>query len=104
MGDTGGATIINFMAQGAFRPDGSVDDEKMATLLADPNLKEKALAANALVDPKAATGKPEEKPEGKEEPEVCKHPDRMQELASYIADEMNHNINSPFCATDAGFE
>ncbi|WP_447651809.1 polymorphic toxin type 44 domain-containing protein [Pseudomonas abietaniphila] len=90
-GDSGGA-IINFMALGAFRPDGSVDDEKMATLLADPNLKEKAFTANALVDPKAA-GK---EPEGKAEPEVCNDPDRMQELASYVAYEMNRNINSPF--------
>lgn len=51
MGDAGGATIINFMALGAFRPDGSLDDEKMATLLADPKLTEKAKAANALVEP-----------------------------------------------------
>ncbi|PKA68857.1 putative RNase toxin 44 of polymorphic toxin system [Pseudomonas baetica] len=95
MGDAGGATIINFMALGAFRPDGSVDDEKMATLLADPNLKEKALAANALVDPKAAGKKPEEKPEEKAEPAVCKDPDMMEELAAYIADEMNNNIHHP---------
>lgn len=91
MGDAGGATIINFMALGAFRPDGSVDDEKMATLLADPNLKEKALAANALVDPKAAGKKPEEKAE----PAVCKDPDMMEELAAYIAGEMNTNIHHP---------
>ncbi|WP_448091797.1 polymorphic toxin type 44 domain-containing protein [Pseudomonas lini] len=91
MGDAGGATIINFMALGAFRPDGTVDDEKMATLLADPKLAEKAKAANALVDPKAAA----EKPEAKAEPVVCKDPDRMEELASYIAGEMNTNINSP---------
>ncbi|CRL48497.1 polymorphic toxin type 44 domain-containing protein [Pseudomonas sp. URMO17WK12:I11] len=93
MGDAGGATIINFMALGAFRPDGSVDDEKMATLLADPNLKEKALAANALVDPKAAAKEPEEKPEEKAEPAVCKDPDMMEELAAYIAGEMNTNIH-----------
>lgn len=91
MGDAGGATIINFMALGAIRPDGSVDDEKMATLLADPNLKEKALAANALVDPKAAGKKPEEKAE----PAVCKDPDMMEELAAYIAEEMNTNIHHP---------
>lgn len=91
MGDAGGATIINFMALGAFRADGSVDDEKMATLLADPNLKEKALAANALVDPKAASKKPEEKPEQK----VCKDPDMMEELATYIAGEINTNIHHP---------
>jgi uncharacterized Zn-binding protein involved in type VI secretion len=91
MGDAGGATIINFMALGAFRPDGSVDDEKMATLLADPNLKEKALAANALVEPKAVREKPETTPEA--ESPTCTDPDMMEELAGYIADEMNRNIH-----------
>ncbi|WP_249677920.1 polymorphic toxin type 44 domain-containing protein [Pseudomonas abieticivorans] len=95
MGDAGGATIINFMALGAFRPDGSVDDEKMATLLTDPNLKEKALAANALVDPKASGKEPEGEAEEKAEPTVCKDPDMMEELAAYIADEMNNNIHHP---------
>ncbi|MGF6153666.1 polymorphic toxin type 44 domain-containing protein [Pseudomonas fluorescens] len=95
MGDAGDATIINFMALGAFRPDGSVDDGKMATLLADPKLKEKAIAANALVDPKAAAKQPDTKPESKAEPAVCNDPDRMEELASYIADEMNRNIHHP---------
>ncbi|RMP23874.1 hypothetical protein ALQ08_03186 [Pseudomonas syringae pv. delphinii] len=94
MGDAGGATIINFMALGAFRPDGSVDDEKMATLLADPKLTEKALAANALVESRAAGKESEGKPESKAETVVCKDPDRMEELASYIAGEMNANINS----------
>ncbi|MEE5102382.1 polymorphic toxin type 44 domain-containing protein [Pseudomonas alliivorans] len=96
MEDAGGAMIVNFMALGAFRPDGSVDDEKMATLLADPKLKEKALAADALVDPEAASKEPETKTEPKKvEHAVCKDPDRMEELATYIADEMNTNINSP---------
>ncbi|WP_223488757.1 polymorphic toxin type 44 domain-containing protein [Pseudomonas sp. A-RE-19] len=94
MGDAGGATIINFMALGAFRPDGTVDDEKMATLLADPKLKEKAVAANALVDPKAAPKKPEAKPEP-EAPVTCKDPDMMEQVASYIAGEMNRNITHP---------
>jgi uncharacterized Zn-binding protein involved in type VI secretion len=98
MGDAGGATI-NFMALGAFRPDGSVDDEKMATLLADPKLTEKATAANALVAPKPSAKppvkKPEKKPEPKAEHAVCKDPDMMEKLASYIAAEMNTNINSP---------
>lgn len=94
-GEAGSATIINFMALGAFRPDGSVDGKKIATLLADPNLKEKALAANALVDPKAAGKKSETKPEQKAEPAACKDPNRMKELATYIAGEMNTNINSP---------
>lgn len=95
MGDAGGATIINFMALGAFRPDGTVDDQKMATLLADPKLVEKATAANALVDPNAAGKEPEEKPEEKAEPAVCKDPDMMEELAAYIAGEMNTNIHHP---------
>ncbi len=95
MGDAGGATIINFMALGAFRPDGTVDDEKMATLLADPKLTEKATAANALVDPKAAAKRPDAKPESGADPAVCNHPDEMEGLANYIADEMNRNIQSP---------
>lgn len=95
MGDAGGATIINFMVLGAFRPDGTVDDEKMATLLADPKLKEKALAANALVDPKAASVEPKEKTEPKTKPDICNDPDVMEKPASYIADEMNRNIHDP---------
>ncbi|MCP1481021.1 putative Zn-binding protein involved in type VI secretion [Pseudomonas chlororaphis] len=91
MGPAPGAAIINFAALGVFRPDGSADDEKMATLLADPRLTEKATAANALVDPNEASKAPEEKPEEK----VCNDPDQMEELASYIAGEMNTNINSP---------
>ncbi|MBX8511939.1 PAAR domain-containing protein [Pseudomonas cichorii] len=91
MGAAPDAAIINFAVLGAFRPDGSVDDEKMATLLADPKLVEKATAAKALVDPKA-DGK---EPEPKAESAVCKDPDMMEELATYIAGEMNTNINSP---------
>ncbi|WP_236514186.1 polymorphic toxin type 44 domain-containing protein, partial [Pseudomonas tremae] len=94
MGDAGGATISNFMALGAFRPDGSVDDEKMTTLLADPKLEEKALAENALVDPRAAGKESEGKPESTAKHVACKDPDKMEELASYIAGEMNANINS----------
>ncbi|MBK5376224.1 PAAR domain-containing protein [Pseudomonas sp. TH43] len=94
MGDSGGATIINFMALGAFHPDGTVDDEKMATLLADPNLKQKAVAANALVAPKAAPNKPEPKTEPKA-PATCKDPDLMEQVATYIAGEMNRNITHP---------
>ena len=56
-------------------------------MLADPNLKEKALAANALVDTKAAGKKPEV------EPPACTDPDMMEDLAGYIADEMNRNIH-----------
>jgi uncharacterized Zn-binding protein involved in type VI secretion len=94
MGDTG-ATIINFMALGAFRPDGSVDDEKMSSLLADPNIKDKALAANALVDPEAVPEPAAEEQEQKAEPAVCNHPDQMELLADHIAGEMNRNIHDP---------
>lgn len=87
-----GASIINFAVQGAIRPDGTVDDERMATLLADPNLTEKATAANALIDPNAPPQKQETE---KSKPSVCNHPDQMEELASYIADEMNRNIHDP---------
>jgi hypothetical protein len=94
MGDAGGATIINFMALGAFRADGTVDDEKMATLLVDPKLKEKAVAANALVTPKPTPKKPKAKPEPKAAV-TCKDPDLMEQVASYIAGEMNRNITHP---------
>jgi hypothetical protein len=71
----------------------------MATLLADPKLTEKAKAANALVEPKSAAKQPdkktEEKPEPKAAPAACKDPDMMEQLATYIAAEMNTNINSP---------
>ncbi len=94
MGDAGGATVINFMTLGAFRPDGTVDDEKMATLLADPKLKEKAVAAKALGDPQVAPKQPESKAEPKA-PDTCKDPDMMEQVASYIAGEMNRNITHP---------
>ncbi|WP_028624055.1 polymorphic toxin type 44 domain-containing protein [Pseudomonas sp. Ant30-3] len=92
MGDAGGATIINFMALGAIRPDGTVDEGKMATLLADPKLEEKAVAANALVDPGSP---PAKRGAEKAEPVVCNHPDQMEPLANYIAGEMNRNIHDP---------
>lgn len=95
MGAAPGAAIINFAALGAFRADGTVDDERMATLLADPKLTEKATAANALIDPTATTTQMELQSEQKAEPITCNDPDRMPELASYIADEMNRNINDP---------
>ncbi|MCB2255854.1 PAAR domain-containing protein [Pseudomonas chlororaphis] len=91
MGPVPGAAIINFAALGVFRPNGSVDDEKMAILLADPSLIEKATAANALVHPDEVSKAPEGKPAEK----VCNDPDMMEELASYIAGEINTNINSP---------
>ncbi|QXH47497.1 PAAR domain-containing protein [Pseudomonas xanthosomatis] len=49
----GGATqvIIDFAKLGAIRPDGSVDDARLAELLADPDLQHRALLARALVSP-----------------------------------------------------
>ncbi|WP_454834875.1 MULTISPECIES: polymorphic toxin type 44 domain-containing protein [Pseudomonas] len=92
MGAAPGASIINFAVLGAIRPDGTVDDERMATLLADPKLTEKASAANALVDPNAA---PKQQETEKPELVVCNHPDQMEEVVSYIAGEMNRNIHDP---------
>lgn len=85
------AAIINFAMLEVFRPDGSVDDQKMATLLADPNLIAKATAARALVDPGAA---PKQSAQTAA-PAVCNDPDMMEDLATYIAGEMNANIKHP---------
>lgn len=91
MGIAPGSAIIDFAALGVFRPDGSMDEGKMATLLADPRLKEKATAANALIDPNAAPAVPEQRTEEK----VCVDPDQMEEVASYMAGEINTNLRSP---------
>ncbi|OLF54590.1 polymorphic toxin type 44 domain-containing protein [Pseudomonas chlororaphis] len=85
MGAPPGATIINFALLGAIRADGSVDDERMTALLADPRLTEKAAAANALVDSRGAP----------KQPFPCHHPDQLEALASYIAGEMNVHVNGP---------
>ncbi|NNB46280.1 PAAR domain-containing protein [Pseudomonas chlororaphis] len=61
-GPTPGAAIINFAALGAIRPDGSVDDEKMATLLADPQLEQRALLSGALVQPGSSSSTAPEEP------------------------------------------
>jgi hypothetical protein len=41
MGVPPGTAIIKFAVLGAIRPDGTFDDERMATLLADPDLTKK---------------------------------------------------------------
>lgn len=59
---TGGAgaafagAIIDFAKLGAVRPDGSVDEVRMAALLDDPQLEQKALLSNALIQPSAGQG------------------------------------------------
>ncbi len=50
-GDTGTQAIIDFAKLGAVRPDGSVDDQLMSELLADPQLQQRALLSDALVQP-----------------------------------------------------
>ncbi|HBP1922096.1 PAAR domain-containing protein [Pseudomonas aeruginosa] len=50
-GGSAAQTIMDFAKLGAVRPDGSVDDQLMATLLADPNLEQRALLSGALVQP-----------------------------------------------------
>tara|TARA_R110001599_G_scaffold229825_1_gene429046 strand:- start:725 stop:1966 length:1242 start_codon:yes stop_codon:yes gene_type:complete len=49
----GGATntIVNFAKLGAVRPDGTVDDQLMTELLADPKLEQRAFLSDALVQP-----------------------------------------------------
>ena len=44
-------TIVDFAKLGAVRPDGSVDDQLMAELMADPHLEQRALLSGALVQP-----------------------------------------------------
>ena len=84
-----GATgpIVNFAKLGAIHPDGTVDEERMACLLADPDLTGKATAADALVT--------QDQGSAENSKVVCTHPDQMEALASYIADEMNRNIKDP---------
>ncbi|MDO7928401.1 PAAR domain-containing protein [Pseudomonas sp. KFB-139] len=50
-GGTTAQAIIDFAKLGAVRPDGSVDDQLMAELLADPHLQQRALLSGALVQP-----------------------------------------------------
>ncbi|MFS2159814.1 PAAR domain-containing protein [Pseudomonas sp. Pseusp122] len=59
-------TVIDFAKLGAVRADGSVDEPLMAQLLADPQLKQRALLSGALVQPgqsAPATDKPPLTPE-----------------------------------------
>lgn len=47
--------IVDFAKLGAVRPDGSVDEQLMAELLADPQLEQRALLSGALVQPGSST-------------------------------------------------
>jgi hypothetical protein len=88
-----GTVVVNFAMLGAFKPDGSVDDEKLTLLLADPQLIDKAKAANALVTSDTASHQAGVVLAPKAESAGCNDPDMMEQLASYIADEMNCNIH-----------
>lgn len=87
----GAGPVIDFSRLGIIRPDGTFDEQRLTSLLADPDLVSKAKAADALIDPYSPSKSP---PRAPDQP-VCDHPDRMDELASYIADEMNRNIHDP---------
>lgn len=54
--------IIDFAKLGAVRPDGSVDEQQMAALLADPQLEQRALLSGALVQPGSATSTTAQRP------------------------------------------
>lgn len=61
--------IVNLAKLGAIRPDGTVDEERMACLLADPDLAGKATAADALVTQNEGSAENSKV--------VCTHPDQM---------------------------
>ncbi|MFK3772109.1 PAAR domain-containing protein [Pseudomonas sp. NPDC089406] len=48
-------TVVDFAKLGAVRPDGSVDEQLMAELLADPQLQQRALLSGALLNPSSKT-------------------------------------------------
>lgn len=85
-GGSATSVVIDFSRLGIIAPNGSLDEQRLNTLLADPGLHDKARAAGALVAPGT--------PPVVREP-VCNHPDQMLDLATYIADEMNRNLHHP---------
>ncbi|RMP76608.1 PAAR domain-containing protein [Pseudomonas syringae pv. actinidiae] len=79
-GDAAGPAI-DFSRLGILSKDGTLDEPKLNQLVNDPGLQEKAKAAEALFS--SATSNTAIAP-------VCNHPDQVEELTRYIADEMNH--------------
>lgn len=55
-------TIVDFAKLGAVRPDGSVDNQLMAELLADPQLEQRSLLSGALLQPGSAPSTTVQKP------------------------------------------
>ncbi len=84
-GDAAGPAI-DFSRLGILRKDGTLDEPKLNQLMNDPGLQENAKAAEALFPP--ATSNTAIAP-------ACNHPDQMEELTRYIADEMNRNLLHP---------
>ncbi|MGE4340119.1 MAG: PAAR domain-containing protein [Pigmentiphaga sp.] len=61
-GGTATQAIVDFAKLGAIRPDGAVDDQLMAELLADPQLEQRALLSGALVQPGSSAPTAAKKP------------------------------------------
>ncbi len=75
-----GSPMINFTLFGVVRPDGKVDEERMATRLATPQQKIKSITMGPSADPNAPQKPLAMKPKQKDEkkPVVCSHPDNME--------------------------
>lgn len=50
-GGAAASRVIDFSRLGILQPDGTLDEQRLEALLADPDLAEKAEAAGAVVDP-----------------------------------------------------
>ncbi|KPZ12511.1 PAAR domain protein [Pseudomonas syringae pv. viburni] len=79
-GGAAASRVIDFSRLGILQPDGTLDEQRLEALLADPQLAVKADAAGAVVDTSGVSAPP--RPTRLESP-LCNHPDRMNELASY---------------------
>jgi uncharacterized Zn-binding protein involved in type VI secretion len=71
MGAAASQAIVDFAKLGAISPEGVVDEQRMAELLADPQLERRALLSGALVRPEAlAAGEVAKAPAGPQTPEL----------------------------------
>ncbi|MEE4662461.1 polymorphic toxin type 44 domain-containing protein [Pseudomonas alliivorans] len=81
--------VVDFSRLGMLRDDGSVDEVRLDALMSDPELLDRAEKAGALVD---AYSPAEASRANSSEQPLCEHPDKMEQLAGYIAEEMNRNV------------
>jgi uncharacterized Zn-binding protein involved in type VI secretion len=88
-GGAAASRVIDFSHLGILQPDGTLDEQRLESLLADPQLAEKAEAAGAVVDPLASSNALIKADQ------LCEHPDEIRCLAGYITGEMNRNIHHP---------